>query len=166
MHRPNWDGRYVNWKENTMPVIDGRTRLEELPLVGCDRRLRSQPIGRVALIVDGHPEIFPVNYAVDERGDVFFRTDPGSKLNAVASAPTIAFEIDGIDEENELGWSVLVVGQARWLGHPDRIAKARTLPLQPWAAGEKANIVRLTPTKITGRRLYRRHRVADAAGGE
>lgn len=148
-----------------MAVIDGRTGLEEISLVGCDRHLRTETIGRVAVIVDGHPEIFPVNYAVDERGDIFFRTDPGSKLNAVATAPMIAFEIDGIDEDNELGWSVLVVGPARWLGSPDQIAHARKLPLQPWAAGDKANVVRLAPTKITGRRIYRRHTVAGIADG-
>jgi len=29
---------------------------------------RTETIGRVAVVVDDHPEIFPVNYAVDERG--------------------------------------------------------------------------------------------------
>jgi nitroimidazol reductase NimA-like FMN-containing flavoprotein (pyridoxamine 5'-phosphate oxidase superfamily) len=144
-----------------MAVIDGRTGLDEISLIGCDRHLRTETIGRVAVIVDGHPEIFPVNYAVDERGDIFFRTDPGSKLNAVATAPTIALEIDGIDEDNELGWSVLVVGPARWLGSPEQIAHARTLRFHPWAAGEKANVVRLAPTKITGRRICRHHEIAS-----
>lgn len=143
-----------------MAVIEGRTGLEEISPIGCDRHLRTETIGRVSVLVDGHPEIFPVNYAVDERGDIYFRTDQGTKLSAVATAPTIAFEIDGIDEENRLGWSVLVVGPARWLGSPEQMAHARTLPLQPWAAGEKANVVRLAPTKITGRRIYRRHNVA------
>lgn len=138
-----------------MAVIDGRTRMEEIPLVGCDRHLRTETIGWIAVVVDGHPEIFPVNYAVDDRGDIFFRTDRGTKLNAVANVPMIAFEIDGIDEKREVGWSVLVVGQARWLGSPNHLAHARTLPLQPWAAGERANIVQLTPTKITGRRIRR-----------
>jgi len=140
-----------------MTVIENRTGMEVLSAIGCDRHLRTESIGRVAVMVDGHPEIFPVNYAVDERGDIFFRSDPGSKLSAVATAPTIAFEIDGIDEERELGWSVLVVGPARWLAAPEQIAKVRVLPLKPWAAGEKANVVRITPTKITGRRIYRRH---------
>ncbi len=144
-----------------MAVIDGRPALEEMSLIGCDRYLRSTTIGRVAVVVDGHPEIFPVNYAVDGRGDIFFRTDPGTKLSAVAKAPTIAFEIDGIDEERELGWSVLVVGPARWLGSEEQRSHARTLPLQPWAAGEKANVVRLSPTKITGRRISRRSRSAS-----
>ena len=140
-----------------MAVIEGRRGLEVMPLVGCDRHLRTETIGRVAVMVDGHPEIFPINYAVDDRGDIFFRTDQGSKLHAVASAPIVAFEIDGMDEEHELGWSVLVVGQARWLAAPADLAHARSLPLKPWAAGEKANVVRLVPSKVTGRRLFRRH---------
>jgi len=129
--------------------------LEEMPPIGCDRHLRTETIGRVAVVVDGHPEIFPVNYAIDERGDIFFRTDPGTKLSAVATAPTIAFEIDGLDEERRLGWSVLVVGPARWLSTPEQLEHVRSLGLQPWAAGEKANAVRLAPTKVTGRRIFR-----------
>ena len=136
-----------------MAASQRRTRLEEMPPIGCDRHLRSQTIGRVAVVVDEHPEIFPVNYAVDERGDIYFRTDPGTKLSAVATAPTICFEIDGTDEDQKVGWSVMAVGPARWISSPEQMAHARTLPLQPWAAGEKANVVRLSPTKITGRRI-------------
>ena len=51
------------------------------------------------------------------------------------------------------------MGQARWLGRPQDIAKVRELPLKPWAAGEKANVVRLSPTKITGRQISYRHQV-------
>ena len=103
-----------------MAVIDGRTWLELLSPVACELHLRTETIGRVALMVDDdHPEIFPVNYAVDDRGDIFFRTDPGTKLHAVDKAPVIAMEIDGIDEERHLGWSVLAVGEARHLGLAD-----------------------------------------------
>ena len=136
-----------------MAVIEGRTKLQMLSGIACDRHLRTETVGRIAVMVDDHPEIFPVNYAVDERGDIFFRTDPGTKLNAAASTPTIAFEIDGFDEDRELGWSVLVVGPARWLARHQDIAKVRSLPLKPWAAGEKANVIRLSPTKITGRQI-------------
>lgn len=146
-----------------MAVIDGRTQMEEISPIGCDRHLRTEVIGRVAVMVDGRPEIFPVNYAIDERGDLFFRSDPGSKLSAVATAPTVSFEIDGVDEDNELGWSVLVVGTARWLGSPDQMAHARTLRFHPWAAGEKANVVRIAPTKITGRRIRRPRHVDSEA---
>src|SRR5436190_5089287 len=108
-----------------MTVIDGRTGLELMPPAGCLRHLRTETIGRVAVMVGDHPEIFPVNYAVDDRGEIFFRTDSGTKLSAVATAPTIALEIDGIDEENQLGWSVLVVGPARWVRSPEQEAHAR-----------------------------------------
>lgn len=141
-----------------MAPIEEGTKLQVLSSIACDRHLRSEAVGRVAVMVDDHPEIFPVNYAVDERGDIYFRTDPGTKLHAAATARTIAFEIDGFDEERQIGWSVLAVGPARWLARAQDIAKVRSLRLQPWAAGEKANVVRLSPVKITGRQLARPHR--------
>src|SRR3954447_1388841 len=131
-------------------VVEGRTGLEQIPRVGCDRHLRAETIGRIGVIVDGHPEIFPINYAVDERGDIYFRADAGTKLAALASTPSVAFEIDGIDEEHHLGWSVLVVGAAARIGTPEQLAHVRTLPLEPWATGEKSTFVRITPTKVTG----------------
>lgn len=148
-----------------MPATQRHLGLEEMPPIGCDRHLRTETIGRVAVVVDDHPEIFPVNYAVDEHGDIFFRTDPGTKLAAVATAPTIAFEIDGIDEHNQLGWSVLAVGPARWLSTPEQLEHVDGLQLQPWAAGEKANVVRLSPTKVTGRRIHRGRTAASNEEG-
>jgi nitroimidazol reductase NimA-like FMN-containing flavoprotein (pyridoxamine 5'-phosphate oxidase superfamily) len=127
--------------------------VEELSAVACERRLRTTPIGRVGLIVDGHPEIFPVNYTVDEAGDLYFRTDPGAKLDALRHAETIALEIDGVDEERHSGWSVLVVGRAYRVADPDRLEAVATTGLRPWAAGEKVNVVRLVPDKTTGRYL-------------
>ena len=103
-----------------------------------------------AVNVGGQPEIFPVNYAVDIKGRIVFRTDPGSKLGAIVHDSTVAFEIDGIDEKRHGGWSVLVVGSARWLTSPE-VEQVADLELEPWAAGEKANYVRITPTKTTGR---------------
>ena len=137
-----------------MGTSEGRPRLEELSPVACGMHLRREDVGRVAVLIDGHPEIFPVNYVVDDTGDIFFRTDPGTKLDGAARAETIAFEIDGIDEERQQGWSVLAVGDARWIADVEQIRTIQN-SLQPWAAGAKANVVRLHPTKLTGRRIYR-----------
>jgi len=147
-----------------MAVIEGRTWLELLSPVACERHLRAEEVGRIALMVDGHPEIFPINYAVDDRGDIYFRTAPGTKLHSLSHAQTIALEIDGLDDERHVGWSVLVVGTAVHIGHPDEIAHARDLPLEPWASGDKAEIVRLRPTKTTGRRIHRpsRHQTQES----
>ena len=137
-----------------MAVVDGKSWLEVLSPVACGMHLRHEEVGRVAVVVDGHPEIFPVNYVVDDAGDIYFRTDSGTKLDGVARAQTIAFEIDGIDDERQHGWSVLAVGEARWIADAEQI-KTIQARLLPWAAGDKAHIVRLRPGKLTGRRIYR-----------
>lgn len=124
--------------------------LEVIPAAGCERRLRTEHIGRLGVTVDDHVEIFPVNYAVDRKGRIVFRTDPGTKLAAVVHDNDVAFEIDGIDEQRHGGWSVLVVGTARWT-RPQDIDGVQDLRLQPWAAGSKASFVTITPVKTTGR---------------
>lgn len=126
--------------------------LEEIPLVGCERHLTQENLGRIVVVVGDHPEVFPVNY-VYETGAVLFRTDPGTKLDAVREHDNVAFEIDGIDDEHQGGWSVLVVGSARKVTDQDVLARVAELPLEPWVAGEKHDVVRLVPSKITGRRI-------------
>ena len=49
----------------------------------CWAALRTADVGRLALVVDGRPEIFPVNFVVDH-GTILFRTATGSKLAAIA----------------------------------------------------------------------------------
>ena len=73
--------------------------------------LRQARVGRLALIVDGHPDIFPVNHVVD-RGTVVFRTAAGTKF-AEAVGHTVAFEVDGYDLRTASAWSVVVKGTAQ-----------------------------------------------------
>lgn len=138
-----------------MAVIEGRTWLEIIPPAGCERHLRQETVGRIGVTVDGHAEIFPINFAVDEDGAIVFRTDLGTKLAALVNNATVAFEVDGFDDEHHTGWSVLVVGRAQWLNSPDELAAARQLELEPWAVGEKAHFVRIAPTKVSGRLIHR-----------
>jgi Pyridoxamine 5'-phosphate oxidase len=63
-----------------MPTVDSRTGLEVLDRDECLRLLASQPVGRVAVVVDGSPMIFPVNYALDGES-IVFRSDAGSKIS-------------------------------------------------------------------------------------
>lgn len=42
-----------------MGVIDGRTWLEHVNPIECWRLLASTPIGRVGVLVDSAPEIYP-----------------------------------------------------------------------------------------------------------
>ena len=71
------------------------TDLEEISEDECLRILDRHKLGRLAIVVDGQPLIFPVNYALSQRV-VTFRTAAGTKL-ANAPGTNVAFEIDEYD---------------------------------------------------------------------
>ena len=71
--------------------------VQELTAKECLELLRGAHVGRIAVVVDGRPEIFPINFAVDH-GTVVFRTAAGTKLEAIAERHPIAFESDGRSE--------------------------------------------------------------------
>jgi nitroimidazol reductase NimA-like FMN-containing flavoprotein (pyridoxamine 5'-phosphate oxidase superfamily) len=113
----------------------------------CLELLRSESIGRLALVVDDRIEIFPINYAVDN-GSVLFRTNDGRKFRGSGTAE-VAFEVDAIEADAHAGWSVVVHG------HPEDITdlgETARDQVQPWA-GRKEFLVRITPRSITGRRV-------------
>jgi nitroimidazol reductase NimA-like FMN-containing flavoprotein (pyridoxamine 5'-phosphate oxidase superfamily) len=96
--------------------------------------------------------IFPVNYAMD--GDsIVFRTGPGTKFHASVHKAFVAFEVDWVEKDWQLGWSVVARGQATVIEDPEELARARKLPLEPWARGEKANYVRIDTKILSGRQL-------------
>ena len=84
------------------------------------------------MIIDGRPEIFPVNHVFDaETGCVLFASNTGTKLRAAVSSDGVAFEADGASDDGSRGWSVLVVGRAEevddaaTLACYDRLARRR-----------------------------------------
>lgn len=95
-----------------MGVIDGRTWLEHISPTSCWSLLASTPVGRIGVINDSAPEIYPVNHVVD-RDTIVFRTDPGSKLRGLLRSPAVCYQVDGIDPADATGWSVLLKGRAR-----------------------------------------------------
>jgi uncharacterized protein len=121
----------------------------------CDDLLASSSLGRLAVIIDGRPRIFPVNHVYDvaERA-VLFPTSEGSKLHSALNWPFVAYEVDGIDLVAEEGWSVMVVGRAEEVHDPDVIARAHARRTAVWRpGGEHAHWVRIVPEQITGRRI-------------
>ena len=110
--------------------------------------------GRLGVIVDSAPEIYPVNHLVD--GDsVVFRTAEGTKLRGLERTPLACFEADHTDAMSRTGWSVLVKGRAVEIVDSDELRTARGLARGLWALGEKAHWIRIVPNEITGRRLGR-----------
>ena len=117
----------------------------------CWALARSVPIGRLAVVADGKPDIFPVNHVVDH-GTIVIRTGPGTKLTA-AEHQTVAFEIDGYDVGRAEAWSVVVKGVARSVDGLYDMIDALKLPVFPWQAGPKPYFLRIEADSITGRRI-------------
>jgi nitroimidazol reductase NimA-like FMN-containing flavoprotein (pyridoxamine 5'-phosphate oxidase superfamily) len=113
-------------------------------------RLGGVALGRLVTTFAGEPEIFPVNYVVQDR-TVLFRTAEGTKLFSAVAHSTVVFEAD--DHNVAEGWSVIVRGRARLLRTEAEIAKAEGAQLIPWTATLKIHYVRITPSEITGRQF-------------
>ncbi|MEO7429615.1 MAG: pyridoxamine 5'-phosphate oxidase family protein, partial [Acidimicrobiales bacterium] len=62
--------------------------MEHLPPEECWSLLATVPVGRIGVLVNSAPEIYPVNHAVDGE-TIVFRTDPGTKLDAVDRSPSV-----------------------------------------------------------------------------
>lgn len=137
-----------------MGIIEGRTWLEIINPAECWDLLGREEVGRLAVLVDGLPEIYPVNFVLDGHA-VLFRTDPGSKLRGLVRSPGVCFEVDGADPATELGWSVMVKGKATELSAATAVVDAGKLPLHYWAHGEKTHWIRIDPFEVSGRRIYR-----------
>jgi nitroimidazol reductase NimA-like FMN-containing flavoprotein (pyridoxamine 5'-phosphate oxidase superfamily) len=114
----------------------------------CWNLLARGQVGRLALSVDGEPDIFPVNYVTDGPR-LLFRTAPGSKLAGLGENPRVAFEVDEYDDTYAA--SVIVKGVAEPLQLQREIDAADALPLSPWIPTLKYRWVRIAPTQITGR---------------
>ena len=135
-----------------------RFGITELEHHECWELLRDSEVGRLAVAIAGHPDIFPVNFVVDH-GSVVFRTAEGTKLAAAVLGQGVAFEADGYDPVLGEAWSVVVKGDAREIERTDELFDALDLPLFPWQAAPKHRFVRIVPREITGRRF----RVVDRA---
>jgi nitroimidazol reductase NimA-like FMN-containing flavoprotein (pyridoxamine 5'-phosphate oxidase superfamily) len=139
--------------------------LEGIPHGQCLSLLRTESVGRIAVVSeDGQPIIFPVNYALE--GDtIVVRTDEGTKLDSAALS-RVAFEVDKIEDPTK-AWSVLVRGTAFEITHgvDEASERLRSLPLDTWAPGPKLHWIKIVPKMITGRRL-RATRVLSKRGQE
>jgi nitroimidazol reductase NimA-like FMN-containing flavoprotein (pyridoxamine 5'-phosphate oxidase superfamily) len=120
----------------------------------CWARLRTAGIGRVAVVVDGAPEIFPVNSVVDH-GGIVFRTGARSRIAGAIGQP-VAVEVDGYDTSRGTGWSVMIKGVAAEVVAMHDVIDALDLPLFPWPHAPKPRIVRVEPDDITGRCIERK----------
>ena len=138
-----------------MKTIDARTGIEILDEDECLRLLADEAVGRLAVIQGTSPEIFPVNYVLENR-TIVFRTDAGTKLDHGQRSP-VCFEIDAFDRPTRSGWSVVVTGRLEEITPFDSriLAEAKALQIDPWAGGTRSHWMRILIDRITGRRVGR-----------
>lgn len=139
--------------------------LEELDEAECLRLIAPGGIGRLAYSGRYGLTVLPVNYRLHE-GAIVFRTAQDSPTGedlrtGIAHAEyQVAFEIDEIDPAAREGWSVLIHGPAHHMTTEAERASVLDSGVEPWPDGAREHAIRITPRRITGRRL--RHRPPQA----
>jgi len=130
----------------------GARDLRTLSPAECFDLLEAGGVGRVGFAAADGIMILPVNFAV-MRKTIVFRTAPDTLL-AVYADGRVSFQSDHLDEALHAGWSVLVHGYAHKVTDEREVKRLEERTnLEPWAAGSRDVYVRITPARISGRRL-------------
>ncbi|MBK8459435.1 MAG: pyridoxamine 5'-phosphate oxidase family protein [Micropruina sp.] len=114
----------------------------------CEVLVRSRAFGRVAWQSSTGLQILPVAYVVAD-GVIVFRTAVGSQLARLVEPTDVAFQVDDLDMETRVGWSVLAQGRTA----PFSASQTRELP-SPWAPGDRPILIGIHPSAYTGRSVY------------
>ncbi|MBE4716718.1 pyridoxamine 5'-phosphate oxidase family protein [Pseudarthrobacter sp. AB1] len=125
---------------------------EILDLDDCWRLLGETTLGRLAVIVDGHPDVFPVNFTVDNQ-TLVFRTGSGTKQQAIEADDIVALEADAVSAEFGFAWSVVVKGRAEETTPTGPAMDEIRRALFPWQGVGQDLLIRITPQAVTGRRF-------------
>ncbi|MBG0740641.1 pyridoxamine 5'-phosphate oxidase family protein [Paeniglutamicibacter antarcticus] len=124
---------------------------EILAAAECWQLLTEVSVGRLGVISDGHPDVFPVNFKVDKE-TVVFQTGDGTKLDAIEEGGSVALEADSVSAEFGIAWSVIIKGAATVVARSDVDLNRIGRPLFPWQGIGRDHIIRISPASITGRR--------------
>jgi len=117
----------------------------------CWALLSETTVGRLSVTADGRPDIFPVNYKVDQQ-TLIFRTGNGAKLHAMQGDANVALEADAVSAEFGMAWSVVVKGHAVTATPTSTSLDTTGRALFPWQGVEKEHFIRIVPESVTGRR--------------
>ncbi len=134
--------------------------LEHLDEGECIRLIAPGGIGRLCFAGQYDLTVLPVNYVL-HGGAILFRTAPEGTTDedlrtGIAHAEyRVAFEVDDFDSETREGWSVLVQGPAHHMDSDEERAAAAAIGLQTWAGGDRDHFIRISPARVTGRRIRR-----------
>jgi nitroimidazol reductase NimA-like FMN-containing flavoprotein (pyridoxamine 5'-phosphate oxidase superfamily) len=127
--------------------------LEPLSEDECLALLRAHGLGRIALVADGWPVVFPVNYRLVETGDrtwIALRTRPGNVIDRLPLM--VAFQIDGVDPARRQGWSVLARGTLHRID-PEAPGVRERFDPDTWIVAERDAWLTIDSFMLSGRRL-------------
>jgi uncharacterized protein len=119
----------------------------------CERLLRGGAIGRVALSTPEGPQIVPVRYAVFE-DTIVIRTSAYSALGTYGRNAMLAFEVDHLDQDRRIGWSVVARGRSWGETDATEVARIRAGTGALSRSGGNRNVyLRIRWNKLSGRAL-------------
>jgi uncharacterized protein len=119
----------------------------------CFEHLARASVGHVGVSIDALPVILPVHFAVSEES-VFFRTIPGTKLDAATVGAVVAFQADAWEPSDSTHWSVLLQGNALEVRDEPGDAQSRSVAIRSWGSVHPVHrLVRIEATNASGRRF-------------
>jgi nitroimidazol reductase NimA-like FMN-containing flavoprotein (pyridoxamine 5'-phosphate oxidase superfamily) len=134
--------------------------LEHLDEAECLRLIAPGGIGRIAYTGRFDLTVLPVNYKLHD-GAIYFRSAEDSltvqdlRTGIKDADYRVAFEVDDFDDSTREGWSVLIQGPAYHLDGESERATALAIGLEVWPGGERDHFVRISPMRVSGRRIRR-----------
>lgn len=140
------------------PGREGRPVLEPLDEAECLQLISPGGLGRLVYSGRFDLTVLPVNYRVHE-GSIVFRTaadsptDEDLRTGIAGAEYRVAFEVDDVDAAVREGWSVLIQGSAHHVESEAELASVAGAGVEPWAGGDRQHFIRITPSRITGRRI-------------
>ena len=136
------------------PVLGELSEAESLGLIA------QAEVGRIGFTGRFGPVVLPVNFKL-VGGVIIIRTEEYGSLGedlrtGITGADyKVAFEVDEFDPATRTGWSVMVQGGVHHVDDEAERAALLAVGVEPWAGGERALFLRITPSLVTGRRITR-----------
>jgi uncharacterized protein len=133
--------------------MDQKGTFEKLRRDECLALVSTQRLGRLGVVVDGVPLVLPMGFVLDGE-TIVLQTNQGAKT-LHAPLTSVSFEVDHVDWEEGVGWSVLIqgIGEDISTAIDDRSEALRSLAAHSWAPPPADRWLTIIPRTITGRRV-------------
>jgi len=133
--------------------VENQAAFEELDRDECLALISTQRLGRLGVVVDGVPLVLPMGFLLNGE-TVVLQTNQGAKT-LHGPLTSVSFEVDHVDWDEGVGWSVLIQGLAEDISTAidERSEMLRSLAAHSWAPPPADRWLTILPRVITGRRI-------------